>query len=206
MQLKTVLKAGVVMLVAFFAIESIRTSYSPHRASAPPLATQAALQEPAQHPTDKPAFAFKGFQIQPLARFAIDAKVLSREDYYLGREAELAPMDLALGWKRMADPAVYRQLDISQGRRWYFYRWRDAPPIPVQEIVESSANMHLIPANAAVAKTLNKARAGATVRLTGQLVQASDASGWRWTSSLTRADSGANACELVFVESAQVQD
>ena len=95
MQLKTVLKAGVVMLVAFFAIESIRTSYSPQHASAPALATQAALQVPVQGHTDKPAFAFKGFQIQPLARFAIDAKVLSREDYYLGQEAELAPVDLA---------------------------------------------------------------------------------------------------------------
>ncbi|MCB1980250.1 MAG: hypothetical protein M9919_13535 [Burkholderiaceae bacterium] len=206
MQLKTVFKAGVVMLVAFFAIESIRTSFSPQHASPAALATRAALQVPVQGPTDKPAFAFKGFQIQPLARFSIDAKVLSREDYYLGREAELAPMDLALGWKRMAEPAVYRQLDITQGRRWYFYRWRDAPPIPVQEIVESSANMHLIPANAAVEKTLNRAREGATVRLSGHLVQASDASGWRWTSSLSRTDSGANSCELVFVESAQVQD
>ncbi|AVO41271.1 hypothetical protein [Simplicispira suum] len=206
MQLKTVVKAGVVMTVAFFAIESIRTSYSPRHASPAALATRAALQVPVQSSTDKPAFAFKGFQIQPLARFAIDAKVLSREDYYLGREAELAPMDLALGWKRMAEPAVYRQLDITQGRRWYFYRWRDAPPIPVQEIVESSANMHLIPANAAVEKTLRKAREGASIRITGQLVQATDASGWRWTSSLSRADSGADSCELVFVESAQVQD
>lgn len=206
MRLKTVFTAGVVMLVAFFAIESIRTSYSPQYANAPALATQAALEVPAQGPTDKPAFAFKGFQIKPLARFAIDAKVLSREDYYLDREAKLAPVDLALGWKRMADPAVYRQLDISQGRRWYFYRWQGAPPIPVQEIVESSANMHLIPANAAVEKTLGKAREGASIRLTGFLVQATDPSGWRWTSSLTRSDSGAGSCELVFVERAQVED
>jgi hypothetical protein len=206
MQLKTVFKAGVVMLVAFFAIESIRTSYSPQHASAPALATQAALEVPAQGPTDKPAFAFKGFQIKPLARFAIDAKVLSREDYYLGREAELAPVDLALGWKRMADPAVYRQLDISQGRRWYFYHWQGAAPIPVQEIVESSANMHLIPANAAVEKTLRKAREGASIHLTGQLVQASDTTGWHWTSSLTRTDAGAGSCELVFVETAQVEN
>lgn len=206
MQLKTVFKAGVVMAVAFFAIESIRTSYSPQHASPAALATQAARQVPAQGPTDKPAFAFKGFQIQPQARFAIDAKVLSREDYYLGREADLAPMDLALGWKRMAEPAVYRQLDITQGRRWYFYRWQGEPPIPVQEIIESSANMHLIPANTAVEKILRKARAGNLVRLTGHLVNATDASGWRWNSSLTRTDSGANACELVFVETAQVAD
>ena len=206
MQLKTVLKAGVVMLVAFFAIESIRTSYSPQHASAPALATQAALQVPVQGHTDKPAYAFKGFQILPLARHFRHSGHILRFDYYLGQEAELAPVDLALGWKRMADPAVVHQLDITQGRRWYFYRWRDAPPIPVQEIVESSANMHLIPANAAVEKTLRKAREGASIRLTGQLVQATAATGWRWTSSLSRTDSGANSCELVFVETAQVED
>jgi hypothetical protein len=206
MQLGTVLKAAVVMVAAFFAIESVRTHYAPSAGRTATLSAQATLQVPAQGPTDKAAFAFKGFQIQPMARFAIDARVLSREDYYLGKEAELAPLDLALGWKRMADPAVLRQLDISQGRRWYFYRWQGEPPIPLQEIVESSANMHLIAANASVEKTLRKARTGSLVRLTGHLVNVSDASGWRWTSSLTRADSGANACELVFVETAQVAD
>lgn len=45
---------------------------------------------------------------------------------------------------------MFEHLNISQGRRWYFYSWRDQPPIPVQEIVQSSANMHLIPANAAM--------------------------------------------------------
>ena len=201
MQLKTVLKAGVVMLVAFFAIESIRTSYSPQHASAPALATQAALQVPVQGPTDKPAFAFKGFQIR-LSPLDVSFLYLEEATTPGGR----SPVDLALGWKRMADPAVVHQLDITQGRRWYFYRWRDAPPIPVQEIVESSANMHLIPANAAVEKTLRKAREGASIRLTGQLVQATAATGWRWTSSLSRTDSGANSCELVFVETAQVED
>ncbi len=206
MQRKTVLQVGAVMLVAFFAIEALRSHHSPAPGSGPAPSTQAALQVPEQGPTDMAAFAFKGFQIQPLARFAIDAKVLSREDYYLGKDAKLAPLDLALGWKRMADPAVYGQLDISQGRRWYFYRWRDAPPIPVQEIVASSANMHLIPATAAVEKTLSKAKKGDFVRLTGQLVKATDASGWRWTSSLTRTDSGADSCELVFVETARVEN
>lgn len=206
MQLKTVFKTAIVMAVAFVAIESVRTHYAPSAGNSASLSAQAALQAPAQSPSELAAFAFKGFQIQPMARFAIDARVLSREDYYLGKDAKLAPLDLALGWKRMADPAVYRQLDISQGRRWYFYRWQNAPPIPVQEIVASSANMHLIPANATVEKTLNKARKGGLVRLTGHLVNATDASGWRWTSSLTRTDSGANSCELVFVETAQVAD
>jgi hypothetical protein len=36
--------------------------------------------------------------------------------------------------------------------------------------------------------------------LRGFLVEARADDGWRWRSSLTRDDTGARACELVFVE------
>ena len=65
--------------------------------------------------------------------------------------------------------------------------------------------MHMIPANAAVERALRKARKGNFIRITGQLVEVTHQSGWRWTSSLTRSDSGANSCELIFVETAQVE-
>lgn len=67
------------------------------------------------------------------------------------------------------------------------------------EIVRSSANMHLIPADAAVAQALRGVRAGQNVRIDGWLVQADAPDGWRWRSSLTREDSGGGACELVYV-------
>jgi hypothetical protein len=35
----------------------------------------------------------------------------------------------------------------------------------------------------------------------GYLVEARGADGWRWRSSLTREDTGAGACELIWVES-----
>ena len=205
MQLKTVLKAGVVMLVVFFAVEWARTSLAPPRTGGPPLAELVFAEVPQQVSAEKPAFAFKGFQIRPLAQFTIRARVLSREDYYFGNDATLSPMDLALGWKRMADPAVYGALHITQGGRWYRYSWKDQPPIPLQEIIESSANMHMIPANTAVRKVLKKAREGSFVQISGYLVEATNAQGWRWTSSLTRSDSGGGSCELVFVESAVVE-
>ena len=65
--------------------------------------------------------------------------------------------------------------------------------------------MHLIPANAAVERALKKARKGHFIRITGQLVEVTHPGGWRWTSSLTRSDSGANSCELIYVETAQVE-
>ena len=45
-------------------------------------------------------------RLQPLAGFSIQARVLGREDYRLGREAEFSPTDLALGWGRMTDVAA----------------------------------------------------------------------------------------------------
>jgi hypothetical protein len=39
--------------------------------------------------------------------------VLSVERYRTGREAEISPVDFALGWGSMSDDAVTSKLDIS---------------------------------------------------------------------------------------------
>lgn len=139
-------------------------------------------------------------EIEPLADFAITARVLSRENYRFDRAASLSPVDLALGWGPMSDDEVLRRLTISQGGRWYYYRWSGEPPIPVHEIVRHSANMHLIPADDDVETALSRVRPGHVVELRGKLVEARGADGFRWRSSLTREDSGNGACEIVFVE------
>ena len=58
-----------------------------------------------------PAFRFNDYTIHPLASFQATARVLGAEHYRLGREAELAPVDLALGWGPMAEDAT--SLDAS---------------------------------------------------------------------------------------------
>ena len=141
------------------------------------------------------------FELTPLADFSLDARVLSRADYRLGTESELSPTDLALGWGRMSDSAVIAQLDISQSARFYSYRWSDEPPIPAREIMGSSANMHLIPADPGVAAAIARVRVGELIALRGHLVEVRREDGWRWRSSLRRDDSGAGACELVLVDS-----
>lgn len=158
--------------------------------------------EPRQDsPSDAAPVEFGDFVLTPLADFELEARVLSREDYGFGTESSLSPTDLALGWGRMSDSAVIEQLEIRQSARFYHYRWRDQPPIPPREIVRSSANMHLIPADADVARELARVREGELVSLRGRLVEARRADGWHWRSSLTREDSGAGACELVLVDS-----
>jgi hypothetical protein len=158
-----------------------------------------APREPIQRDITNPEpFDFKGYRVTPLATFEIEARVLSRERYRRGREADLSPIDLALGWGPMSAQEVIDQLQISQSNR--YYRWRtNRLPLPAPVIAKHSANMHIIPAAEAIEKELMKIRKGHVVRLGGYLVQASAPDGWRWRSSLTRSDTGGGACEIILV-------
>jgi hypothetical protein len=145
------------------------------------------------------SLSFPGYTFTNPERFELDARVLSVRDYRSGREAELSPRDLALGWDRMMEDAVVEQIEISQSGRWY--RWRsDNFPIPRREIETSSANMHMVPANEQVARQLEEVDEDDRIRIVGQLVDISAADGWRWRSSRTRTDTGNGACELVLLE------
>jgi hypothetical protein len=141
------------------------------------------------------------YDLEALANFEIEARVLSKESYFAGRESELVPVDLALGWGAMSDSSVLEKLSISQSGRFYFYRWEDEPPRSPSEIASHSANMHLIPTSSALEEKIKSVRVGQVVHFTGQLVEARSSDGWHWRSSLTRDDTGAGACELVRVES-----
>ena len=140
------------------------------------------------------------YSITGIAKFSIKAKVLSRKNYHIGREADLSPIDLALGWGNMSDEAVLEKIEISQSRR--FYRWHvESFPIPRREIETHSANMHLIPASDAVKSVIDRVRKGDIIEISGSLVNViSNTDDWHWNSSQTRNDTGKGACELILVE------
>ena len=77
-------------------------------------------------------------------------------------------------------------------------------PIPKLEIISSSSNMHIIPANERVRSMLKEVRKHDVVRLKGYLVHCVGKDGWKWTSSLSRNDSGNGACELIYTESVEI--
>ena len=89
---------------------------------------------------------------------------MAAEHYSLGREADLSPVDLALGWGKMSDEAILKDIKISQSNRFYYWRV-DEFPIPRREIEMQSANMHMIPADAQIEKILKSIRPGQMVKL-----------------------------------------
>jgi hypothetical protein len=157
------------------------------------------ILEAVQTEQSAPPFRLGEATVTPLAAFSVGARILSRENYYVGREAQYSPTDLALGWGPMAAPGMADALHVSQGGRWYRYSWSGDPPLPPSQIALDSANMHMVPANAASASALEALQAGQLVRLDGWLVEIDGDDGWRWRSSLSRADTGVGACEIVLV-------
>jgi hypothetical protein len=137
--------------------------------------------------------------ITPLATFSITARVLSRADYSWDTESTISPLDLALGWGRMSDSAVLQKVNVSQSGRFYFWTVHEFP-IPEREMIESSANMHLVPADDSVERQMKETKIGDVVSFDGFLIQAQLPGGAKWISSLTRSDTGAGACELVWVQ------
>lgn len=160
---------------------------------------------PQQESIDSPvSYSIDDYSITETAKFSIRAKVLSRKNYHIGREANLSPINLALGWGNMSDEVVLEKIKISQSRR--FYRWHvESFPIPRREIETHSANMHIIPANDKVKSVIDRVRKGDIIEISGSLVNVmSNTDDWHWSSSLTRNDTGKGACELIWVESLDI--
>ena len=137
--------------------------------------------------------------LRPRAHYAITARVLSRERYYLDALSELIPEDLALGWGAMSDNRVLRTIEISQSGRFYFWRTQSDTPISIATIIDHSANTHVIPADSVVRRQLLGIRPGQLVSLSGDLVDATRDDG-RWIkTSMVRNDTGPGACEVLLV-------
>ncbi len=163
-----------------------------------------AAEDPLQTPCDPQTWDVKGYKVSALAAFSLKARVLSTERYHFDREAELVPEDVAFGWGQMSDRRILERLDIDQSGRWYHWSCQEFP-ISRGNIETHSANMHLIPADAVVKRTILALRPGQVVALEGYLVRADSPDGWHWISSLTREDTGAGACELVYVQRLAVE-
>jgi hypothetical protein len=157
--------------------------------------------EPSQTSTAPKQWLRKSYRISALAAYYFQARVLLTDRYWLGRESDLSPIDLTFGWGQLSDSAVLEKFSIYRGHRCFYWKPRSMPiPLPQQEVISHTANVHIIPADDRVAEALFRLRKGDVARLGGYLVEVTAPDGWRWGTSLTREDSGPFACELMWVD------
>jgi hypothetical protein len=189
------LKVGVAIIAMVAATVALFGGRpEPHRPGI--LAPQEPLQLPAE---DARPWQYLGYEIRPRAAYTLHGRVLAATHYRWDRGARLAPVDLAVGWGVMSDTTWLDRFDVTQGSRYFtlYPRGRDAD---LAQALLHSANMHLIPGTPEVRRALEAARAGNLVTLHGRLVDVSAPDGFSWHTSLRRDDTGAGACELVWVD------
>ena len=162
-----------------------------------------AAADPIQRSVESAPVIERGeFRLRPRAEFNATVRILRREEYRLGALASLVPTDFAVGWGRMSDSDVLGGIEIRQANRFYFWR-TDSWPIGREEIETHSANWHVIPGNDDVRRVLGRLRAGSVVEFRGRLVDIEEQEGGL-TTSLSRSDTGAGACEILLASSARV--
>lgn len=166
-----------------------------------PLREHQVREDPQQKNLWRPrTWSSASFRFRAVAEFAMTGKVLIKTDFSDGTESLVSPVDLTFGWGPMATDEYLK--NISLGHNGRFYSWEvTGAELDGDIIARHSANMHMIPKNARVDRALRQIQQGELVSIVGYLVNlVSEEDGYTWNSSTTRSDTGAGACEVVWVD------
>ena len=145
------------------------------------------------------------YTITPLKEYHVQARVLSKQHYLMGKETDLSYYDLVLGWKEMSDTKVLDSLEISQSYRWYEVRGKSNEILVNPSLIQfESGNMHIIADNKEVLRTIKKIKVGNVIILDGYLVGIQGPDGWRWTSSVESSSNGSHGCKVIWVNNVVV--
>ena len=182
---------GIFILSLAVSIVAASMAFAAPRSTAQPQAAHVAFAAPVQSAlAKKKLYKKSGHQLEAVATFNVRAKVLSAATYRKGREALISPVDLALGWSKMASETMLSQVTVTQSNRFASMRYNPAGDIKASDIVHNSSNMHMIPASRSVKAALQKIKKGQVVEIEGYLVNIRHSDGWRWLTSTSRTDRG----------------
>jgi hypothetical protein len=159
-------------------------------------------------------FAQNGYQytLTPRYNYDISALVVGAMNYRMfsiNKFDLIFPVDLCLTWGSNVRRGLHRNSAVrfSQDCRWCWVNWsRD-----VQFNMDELSNNHLLVDNSTVLKDANSITRGDQVRIRGKLVDVrakllgkSLSPDVTWNTSISRADSGAGACEVIYVERLEI--
>ncbi len=143
------------------------------------------------------------FTVYPVAEYKIAALAVNKKSYHDGWRADVAPVDLALVWGKLAEPEYDRYISYSQHDRWYFYECESGSPFNSSYVISHSSNNHIIPADENILRAVKTIKTKEKVLLEGFLVNVKgrhNGEDFWWNSSLRRADTGDGSCEVFYVK------
>ncbi len=204
---RAVLKAAAIAIVVWLAVDrfvpSVRLSFLASEAAPRPNE----LKEPVQQDTSREPFAEtrgrRTYRFAPRAAYDVAARVGATERYREGAAGSLLPWDFVLTWGAVTKDPAWSHVSFTQTGRFYLWSTHDGS-LDLAYVASHSANTHLIPASPRVGAALALVRRGDVVRLEGDLVDIDGPGGFLWRTSLSRTDTGAGACETLYVRAVTI--
>lgn len=155
------------------------------------------------------------YTLTPLFEYEINGLIVHKMDYRwfsIYKMDSVFPMDLCLLWGDNVASKVYqsKKLSFSQDARFAYWKWYGN----INFNHDEAANIHLIMKNEELERKLKTLSCGDQVKIKGQLVDVIaenkgkpgrfDPEEFRLKSSTKRTDTGAGACEIIYVDSFEI--
>jgi hypothetical protein len=194
---------GTIFCFILLSNHSFPTPKSPNNQQKP-TPTLSSLDDPIQKTITPFQIHTNNATLTAKATFKITAKILSITNYESEELGDTAPYDLALGWGLISDNTYTNQITITQSNRFYFWSHYSDIGLNADYITSHSANTHIIPANPKILSQLHQLHSDQIIHLAGFLVDIDHKNGTNKPTSLTRTDSGAGACEIIYVKTLKI--
>ncbi len=148
-------------------------------------------------------FEKEGYQIQALYKYKIKGKVLAFGNFFFTSAPKLSPYDITLGWQELSDQAIIDQIQFTHMPRYVSWNYSNDFALSHEYVNSHVSNNHIIPADRKISDILSDVRVGDIITLSGYLVYVSK-DNMSWTSSTSRFDQGDGACEVMWVDRAEI--
>ena len=197
---------ALVLLVLLAGCRDWREHVDPSKAASEPEQIAITGEPPIE-------IELKGYQVRltPRATYKVTGYAAETSRKLLDKWDFVMPLDLALVWGPVADPVVLSHMKFHLSDRYVSY-WYDAstPSAVIGRLPSHVANNHLIPSSDEIGRELDRVRIGDLVTVQGRLVDVEIRDGRsvvaaRMRTSVSRDDVGSGACEIVWVESVEVE-
>ncbi|RJQ31716.1 MAG: hypothetical protein C4562_04525 [Actinobacteria bacterium] len=155
------------------------------------------------------------YELSPLADYEVNGLVVNQRDYRnftLSKVDEVYPLDVCLIWGKNVSSKVYQNPNLTFSQDSRFAYWSYTGDVNFSQI--QAANEHLIVNDDYIASKLKEISTGDQVKIRGQLVSVKakntgevdieNPEELTMKSSTTRDDTGAGACEIIYVTSADI--
>jgi len=177
------------------------------------------LQTELTDPSAQEPFTFTkdayNYEVIPLYNYEVSGMIVNKFDYTrfsIYERNAVFPMDLCIIWGSNVGDRVFqaKSLTFSQDARFCRFMWSGDVKFNRQEV----SNNHLVVADDHLERIINSLNVGDQIRIKGKLVNVKatrvdeagkyDPEYFDWRTSTNRSDTGAGACETIYVEDIEI--